>query len=140
MVLEAPQGNLPDSRSKGDETPQGSKSGSRPDTALKPSKVPESGGGPPYKRSKSAVPVAPVQPEARTICWRRSKAHSSHEDEEEEEETSPPPAGGGKKRKAAPTGEAKGSKRGKTPPPDCSTDADDNEEEWQPRAKPLAKS
>ena len=44
--------------------PQGSKSGSRPDTAPEPSKVPESGGGPPSKRSKSAMPVAPVQPEA----------------------------------------------------------------------------
>ena len=64
VVLEAPQGDLPDSRSKGDETPQGSKSGSRLDTAPEPSEVPESGGGPPSKRSKSAVPVAPVQPEA----------------------------------------------------------------------------
>ena len=69
-----------------------------------------------------------------------SKAHSSHEDEEEEEETSPPPAGGGKKRKAAPTGEAEGSKRGKTPPPDYSTNADDGEEEWPHRAKPLVRS
>ena len=69
-----------------------------------------------------------------------SETHSSREDEEEEEETSPPPTGGGKKRKAAPTGEAGGSKKGKTLPPDCSTDAADDEEEWQPRAKPLAKS
>ena len=64
VVLEVPQGDLPDSRSKGDETPQGSKSGSRLDTAPEPSKVPESGGGPPSKRSKSTVPAAPVQPEA----------------------------------------------------------------------------
>ena len=69
-----------------------------------------------------------------------SKTHSSREDEEEEEETYPPPTGGGKKRKAAPTGEAEGSKKGKTPPPDYSTNADDGEEEWSPRAKPLAKS
>ena len=68
------------------------------------------------------------------------KTHSSHEDEEEEEETSPPPAGGGKKRKAAPTGEAEGSKKGKTLPPDYSTNADDGEEEWPHRAKPLARS
>ena len=68
-----------------------------------------------------------------------SEAHSSHEDEEEEE-TSPPPAGGGKKRKATPTGEAKGSKKGKTLPPDYSTNADDGEEEWSHRAKPLARS
>ena len=64
MVLEAPQGDLPDSRSTGDETPQGSKSGSRPDTAPEPSKVPESGGGPPSKRSKPTMPVTPVQSEA----------------------------------------------------------------------------
>ena len=69
-----------------------------------------------------------------------SKTHSSHEDEEEEEETSPPPAGGEKKRKAAPTGEAEGSKKGKTLPPDGSTNADDGEEEWPHRAKPLARS
>ena len=69
-----------------------------------------------------------------------SKAYSSHEDEEEEEETSPPPAGGGKKRKAAPTGEAEGSKKGKTLPSDCSTGVDGGGEEWARRAKPLAKS
>ena len=69
-----------------------------------------------------------------------SKVHSSHEDEEEEEETPPPPAGEGKKRKAAPTGEAEGSKKGKTLSPDYSTDADDDREEWALRAKPLAKS
>ena len=69
-----------------------------------------------------------------------SKAHSSHEDEEEEEENSPPPAGGEKKRKAALSGEAGGSKKGKTLPLDYSTDAADDGEEWQPRAKPLTKS
>ncbi len=69
-----------------------------------------------------------------------SKTHSSHEDEEEEEETSPPPAGEGKKRQVAPTGEAEGSKKWKTLPPDCSTNADDGEEEWPHRSKPLARS
>ena len=68
-----------------------------------------------------------------------SAAHSSPEDEEEEEEA-PPPTGGDKKRKAAPTGEAGGSKKGRTLPPDFSTNADDGEEEWPLRAKPLAKS
>ena len=63
MVLEAPQGDLPDSRSKGDKTPQGSKSGSRPDTALEPSKVLESGRRPPSKRSETTEPVTSVQPE-----------------------------------------------------------------------------
>ena len=68
------------------------------------------------------------------------EAPSSREDEEEEEETSPPPAGGEKKRKAALSEEAEGSKKGKTLPPDYSADADDGGDEWQPRAKPLAKS
>ena len=61
VVLEAPQGDLPDSRGDGG---KGSKSGSRPDSAPEPSKVPESGGRPPSKRSKPTVPVTPVQPEA----------------------------------------------------------------------------
>ena len=69
-----------------------------------------------------------------------SETHSSREDEEEEEETSPPPVGGEKKRKAALTGEAEGSKKGKTLPPDYSTDANDGGDEWPLRAKPLAKS
>ena len=68
-----------------------------------------------------------------------SEADSSREDEEEEKEASPP-AGEEKKRKAAPTGEAEGSKKGRTLPPDYSTNADDGEEEWPPRAKPLARS
>ena len=68
-----------------------------------------------------------------------SEADSSREDEEEKKEASPP-VGGEKKRKASPTGEAKGSKKGRTLPPDYSTNADDGEEEWPPRAKPLAKS
>ena len=79
-------------------------------------------------------------PEVSDSSSDESKMHSSREDEEEEEETSPPPVGGEKKRKAAPTGEAEGSKKGKTHPPDCSTDTDGGGEEWAPRAKPLAKS
>ena len=68
-----------------------------------------------------------------------SEADSSREDGEEEKEVSSP-AGGEKKRKAAPTGEAEGSKKGRTLPPDYSTNADDGEEEWPPRTKPLATS
>ena len=65
---------------------------------------------------------------------------ASEDEEEEEEEASPPPTGGGKKRKAAPTREAGGSKKGRTLPPDYSTNVDDGEEEWPLRAKHLAKS
>ena len=69
-----------------------------------------------------------------------SETHSSRKNEEEEDEDSPPPAEGDKKRKAAPTGEAEGSKKGRTLLPDCSTTAADGEDEWLLRAKPLAKS
>ena len=69
-----------------------------------------------------------------------SETNSSRENEEKEDEDSPPPAGGDKKRKAAPTGEAEGSKKGRTLLPDCSTTAVDSEDEWLLRAKPLAKS
>ena len=48
--------------------------------------------------------------------------------------------GGGKKRKAAPTGEAGGSKKGKTLLPDFASDVEDGGKEWPSRVKPLAKS
>ena len=68
-----------------------------------------------------------------------STTHSSPEDEEAEEDA-PPPGRGDKKRKAAPTGEAEGSKKGRTLLPDYSTTAAEGEDEWLPRAKPLGKS
>ena len=68
-----------------------------------------------------------------------SEMHSSRENEEEEREV-PSPAGGEKKRKAAPTGEAGGSKKGRTLIPDSSTAADEGEGEWLPRAKPPGRS
>ena len=64
VALEAPQGNLPDSRRKGDKTPRGSKSGPGPDTAWEPSVVRESGRQPPSKKGKPTSPVPSVQPEA----------------------------------------------------------------------------
>ena len=70
---------------------------------------------------------------------KNTKAHSSREDEEEEEESSPP-SWGDRKRKAAPSGEAEGSKKGRTLLPDGSTTAAFSNEEWLPRDKPLAKS
>ena len=63
VVLEAPQGDLPDSRSKGEKTPQGSKSGFVPDTAPESSTVPDRGRRTPSKRSKPSEPAASVQPE-----------------------------------------------------------------------------
>ena len=68
-----------------------------------------------------------------------SAAHTSPEDEEEEEDA-PPSVGGDKKRKATPIGEAEGSKKGRTLLPDSSAAADEGEDEWLPRAKPLGRS
>ena len=68
-----------------------------------------------------------------------SAAHSSLEDEEEEEDA-PPSGGGDKKRKAVPTRGAEGSKKGRTLLPDSSTAADEGEDEWLPRAKPMGRS
>ena len=59
-----PQGDLPDSRRKGDETPKVSKSSPGPNTAPEPSVVPKSGRRPPSKKGKPTTPVTSVQPEA----------------------------------------------------------------------------
>ena len=64
VVLEAPQGDLPDSRPKGDEAPEGSKSGPGPDTAPEPSVVPEFGRRRLHKKGKPTMPATSVQPEA----------------------------------------------------------------------------
>ena len=67
-----------------------------------------------------------------------SEADSSPEDEEEKEDS--PQEGGERKRKASPTGEAEGSKRGRTLPPDSSANANVGDEGWTSRAKPPARS
>ena len=64
VVLEAPQGDLPDSGRKGGKTPEGSKSGPVPDSVPEPTVVPKSGRRPLRKKGKTATPVASVQPEA----------------------------------------------------------------------------
>ena len=64
VVLEAPQGDLPDSGRKGGKTPEGSKSGPVPDSVPEPTVVPKSGGRALRKKGKTATPVASVQPEA----------------------------------------------------------------------------
>ena len=68
-----------------------------------------------------------------------SMVQSSPEDEEAEEDA-PPLDEGDKKRKAAPTGEAEGSKKGRTLLPDSSTAADESEDEWLPKGKPSGRS
>ena len=54
-----------------------------------------------------------------------SEADSSHEGEEENKEASPQQGEG---------------RKGRTLPPDCSANASDDDEDWPPRAKPLARS
>ena len=63
-VPEAPQGDLPDSRSKGSKAPRGSKFGPQPNTAPEPPVVPDSGRRPSSKRGKMPVPVTSAHPEA----------------------------------------------------------------------------
>src|SRR3954468_23023247 len=76
VVLEEPQGNPQDPRSKGDETPQGSKSGFVSDTAPD-STVLARGGRTASKRSKPSEPATSVQPEAPDNLLRRLKAPPS---------------------------------------------------------------
>ena len=67
-----------------------------------------------------------------------NEADSSPEDEEEEEDSLPEE--GEKKRKASPIGEAEGSKRGRTIPPDSFANINVGEDEWPPRARHPARS
>ena len=63
-VPEAPQGDLPDSGSRGSKVPEGSEFGPQPNTAPEPPVVPESGRRPLRKKGKTVTLVASVQPEA----------------------------------------------------------------------------
>ena len=62
--MEAPQGDLPDSKPEGGKAPEGSKSGPGPDTAPEPSAVPESNRQRLHKKGKPAAPATSVHPEA----------------------------------------------------------------------------
>ena len=64
MVLDAPQGDLPDSRPKGGKAPEGSKSGPGPDIALEPSRVPESDRRRLRKKGEPMTPATSVHPGA----------------------------------------------------------------------------
>ena len=66
-----------------------------------------------------------------------SGADSSPENEEKEDSLLEE---GERKRKASPTGEAEGSKRGRTIPPDSSANTNVGNEEWPSRARPPARS
>ena len=67
-----------------------------------------------------------------------SEAGSSPENKDEREDSLPKE--GERKRKASPTGEAEGSKRGRTIPPDSSANVNVGDEEWPSRARPPARS
>ena len=64
IVPEVPQGDLPDSRTRGRKTPEGSEFVPHPNTAPEPPVVPNSGRRPPSKRGKTPVLVTSVHPEA----------------------------------------------------------------------------
>lgn len=63
-VPEAPQGDLPDSESRGSKAPKGPEFGPQPNTAPEPPVVLDSSRRPPSKRGKTPVPVTSVHPEA----------------------------------------------------------------------------
>ena len=63
-VPEAPQGDLPDSGSRGDGAPESSEFGPQPNTVPDPPAVPDSGRLPPSRRGKTPVSVTSVHPEA----------------------------------------------------------------------------
>ena len=98
------------------------------------------------------VPALYVVPEKKATGTRRSSrrqvvSDSSSDDSEadsspegEEEKQDSPQEEGERKRKASPTGEAEGSKRGRTLPPDSSANANIGDEGWPSRAKPPARS
>ena len=64
IVLEAPQGDLPNSGSRGKKAPEGSEFGPEPNTMPEPPVVPDSGRRPPSKRGKTPVSVTSVHLEA----------------------------------------------------------------------------
>ena len=92
----------------------------------------------PEKKAKKKATGTRKSSRFQVLSDDESEADSSHQGEEEKKAS--PLVGGGKKRKASPTREAEGSKRGKTLPPDCSANTSDDDEDWPPRAKPLARS
>ena len=63
-VPEAPQGDLPDSGSRGDGVPESSEFGPQPNTAPDPPTVLSSGRRSPSKGGETPVPVTSVHPEA----------------------------------------------------------------------------
>ena len=94
----------------------------------------------PEKKAKKKATGTRKSSRFQVLSDDESEADSSHQGEDEKKKKASPPAGGGKKRKASPTRVAEGSKSGKTLPPDCSANASDDDEDWPPRAKPLARS
>ena len=63
-VPEVPQGNLPDSGSRGSKAPEGSEFGPQPNTAPEPPVVSDSSRRPPSKRGKTPVLVTSIHPKA----------------------------------------------------------------------------
>ena len=73
-------------------------------------------------------------------CSRNQASDDDEDSSPEDEEEYSLPEEGEKKRKASPIGEAKGSKRGGTIPPDSSANISIGEDDWPPRARRPARS
>ena len=94
------------------------------------------------------VPAPHVVPEkkAKKVAagTRKSSRNQASDDDEdsspEDEEEYSLPEEGEKKRKASLIGEAEGSKRGRTIPPDSFANTTVGEDEWPPRARRPARS
>ena len=92
----------------------------------------------PEKKAKKKATGTRKSSRFQVLSDDESEAESSHQGEEEEEDSLPEE--GEKKRKASPVGEAEGSKRGRTIPPDSSANTNIGEEEWPLRARRPARS
>ena len=93
------------------------------------------------------VPAPHVVPEkkakkvaAGTRKSSRNQVSDDEADSSPEDEEVSLPEEGEKKRKASPIGEAEGSKRGRTIPPDSFANTTVGEDEWPPRARRPARS
>ena len=92
------------------------------------------------KKAKKKATGTRRSPRRQVVSDSSSGDYEADSSPEEEEKEASPPAVGEKKRKASPTRAAEGPKKVQTLPPDSFANADDGDEEWPSRAKPLARS
>ena len=79
-IPEAPQGDLPDSGSRGGGAPESSEFGPQPNTAPDPPTAPSSGRRSPSKEGETHVPVTSVHPEAPDTMLKALRSASIEEE------------------------------------------------------------